>query len=287
MVVDMRVRVPPGEIWGGRPPEPAEVPPFLHRYLALYDPLKTAHLTGADLLEQMDGAGVDWAVVQAEFEFGDYRLLNAAVARLVQAFPDRLRGMITVDPASGDDPVDVIRAARSWGAVGVNLQPWAYRRHAHDPWFHPLYEYCQAEGLGVTLHTSVNFSTDRSIDFGRPLYLDMVACDFPRLRLVANHGGWPWVHELVAVAWKHPHVYIELGGIAPKYFATPGAGWEPLLHYGANLLRDKLLWATDWPLLPFGRSLAEFSRLPWPEEVKQAALGGNAARLIAPPGPRT
>jgi len=119
----------------------------------------------------------------------------------------------------------------------------------------------------------------RTIDFGRPLYLDRVACDFPGLTLVANHGGWPWVTELVAVAWKHPTVYIELGAISPKYIARPGTGWEPLLVYGRSLLQDRVLWATDC-MLPFDRSLQEARELPLPPEVIDKWLGLNAATLL-------
>lgn len=280
MIVDMRVRIPPAMLWGGQSPSVDDVPAFLHRYLALYNPLQHQHLGEEALLAQMKQAGVAKAVVQAEFEFGDYRRQNEAVQTLVQRHADKFVGFVTVDPAQPDDPVQVVSQAAAWGAKGVNLQPWAFRRLVTDEWFYPLYEYCQQHGLIVSVHTGINFSVDRSIDFGRPLYLDQVACEFPNLKLIANHGSWPWVNELVAVAWKHPHVYLEIGGIAPKYLLAPGSGWEPLLHYGSHLLREKVVWATDWPLIPFARSLEEFQLLPWSEETKQAALGANALRLL-------
>jgi len=87
------------------------------------------------------------------------------------------------------------------------------------------------------------------------------------------------VTELVAVAWKHPTVYIELGAISPKYIARPGTGWEPLLVYGRSLLQDRVLWATDC-MLPFDRSLQEARELPLPPEVIDKWLGLNAATLL-------
>ena len=48
---------------------------------------------------------------------------------------------------------------------------------------------------------------------------------------------WPWVTEMVAVAWKHPNVYIEIGAVSPKYIGTPGTGWEPLKVYGNSCCR--------------------------------------------------
>ena len=106
------------------------------------------------------------------------------------------------------------------GMRGVNLQPFAYRLKANDKRFYPLYQKCQELGVPVTIHASINFSNNRSIEFGRPLYLCEIACDFPELTIVANHGGWPWVAEAVAVAWKHSTVYIEIGAVAPKGVAA-------------------------------------------------------------------
>ena len=73
----------------------------------------------------------------------------------------------------------------------------------------------------MAIHTSINFIANRKIDYGRPIYLDEVACDFPDLIIVANHGGWPWVNEMIAVAWKHPNVFIEMGGISPNIYQNP------------------------------------------------------------------
>ena len=85
--------------------------------------------------------------------------------------------------------------------------------------------------------------------------------------------------EMVAVAWKHPTMFIEIGAIAPRYIARAGTGWEPLLVYGKSLLQDRVLWATDC-MLPFARSLEEARELPLPPDVLDKWLGLNAARLL-------
>ena len=232
------------------------------------------------MLAEMDAAGIERAVLQAEWGFGDYRRMNAAVGAIAREHPDRFIPYVTVNPAEPDDMAQVVAVeVQTNAARGVNLQPFAYRVHCDDRRFYPLYETCVELDLPVTVHCSVNFSADRPIEFGRPLHLDQVACDFPDLKLVANHGGWPWVTEMVAVAWKHPNVYIELGAISPKYIARPGTGWEPLLVYGRSLLQDRVLWATDC-MLPFERSLSEARELPLPAEVIDKWLGLNAAVLL-------
>ncbi len=92
-------------------------------------------------------------------------------------------------------------------------------------------------------------------------------------------GGGAAMAELVAVAWKHRNVYIEIGAVAPKYIGTPGGGWETLLQFGNTLLQDQVLFATD-NMIPFERAVSECKQLPLKPEVMEKWLGGNAARLL-------
>jgi predicted TIM-barrel fold metal-dependent hydrolase len=277
-VIDFRVTLPVEEYDEGSVGEAGE-----SEYLGNYDRVYTRE-RGAESIDAMvaamDAAGVELAVMQAEWGFGDYRKMNDAVFRACARHPGRFIPFVTVNPGADDEMAAVVeREVRERGARGVNLQPFAYRLRCNDKRFYPLYARCRELGVPVTVHCSVNFSSDRTIDFGRPIHLDEVACDFPGLTLVANHGGWPWVTELVAIAWKHPSLYIEIGAISPRYIAKPGTGWEPLLVYGESLLQDRVLWATDC-MLPFERSLAEARELPIKPAALEKWLGANAARLL-------
>ena len=231
------------------------------------------------LLDRMRAAGVERAVLQAEWAYGDYRQMNAAVNEIVKANADTLAGFLTVNPNEPDDMVAVADDASALGMKGINLQPFSYGVFANDRRFWPLYRRCQELGLIVSVHSSINFSSTRPIRYGHPAQLDDIACDFPDLRLVANHGGWPWVLEMVAIAWKHKSVFIEIGAVSPKYIADTGTGWEPLMRYGNSLLQDQVLFATDC-MLPFERAVSEAKQLPLKEEVKAKWLGGNARRLL-------
>jgi predicted TIM-barrel fold metal-dependent hydrolase len=282
MIIDFRM-VAPFELYLER----AEVDDavnggVLGRYDDVYSGVNTPFELNLELmLESMEDGRVDKAVLQAEWLFGDYRRLNDTVAQLVDQYPDRYAaGYLTVNPAENDDMVAVVEEGiRDRGFRGVNVQPFAYELRCDDRVFYPLYEKCLELDVPVTIHTAINFASNRTIDYGRPLHLDKVACDFPGLKLVASHGGWPWVNELVAVAWKHPSVYIEIGAISPKYIGMPGTGWEPLLVYGNSLLQDRVLWATD-AMVPHKRSIEELRALPLKESVKEKWLGLNAARLL-------
>ena len=229
----------------------------------------------------MDAGGVHKAVLQGEWAFGDYRRQNDAVFHIVHAYPDRFAaGFLCVNPLQEEDMAQVVeREVQDRGFKGVNIQPFAYRLRCNDKSFYPVYTRCQELGIPVAVHTSINFSTNRSIDYGNPLYLDEVGCDFPELTLIANHGGWPWLTEMVAVAWKHPNVYIEIGAVSPKYIGTPGTGWEPLMIYGNSVLQDRVLFATD-NMLPHARCVEELKALPLKENVKAKWLGLNACNLL-------
>jgi len=238
-------------------------------------------LSAEDMLRDMEESSTDCSVLQAEWDIGDYRRVNDAVHNLVQKYPRKfIAGYLCLNPGEDDDMVKVIeREVKGRGFKGLNMQPWAQRLYANDRRLYPVYAKCQELGIPVTIHTSINFSTDRTIDYGRPVYLDEIACAFPELTIVANHGGWPWVNELVAVAWKHHNVYIEIGAISPKYIGTPNSGWETLVRYGNTLLQDQVLFATD-NMLPLKRCIEELRALPLKESVKEKWLGGNAARIL-------
>ena len=84
---------------------------------------------------------------------------------------------------------------------------------------------------------------------GRPIYIDEVALDFPELRIVCGHIGWPWTEEMIAVAWKHRNVWIDTSAHVPKHY--PPA----FVHFMKTFGKDKVCFATDYPLLQWDRVL--------------------------------
>jgi hypothetical protein len=109
---------------------------------------------------------------------------------------------------------------------------------------------------------------------GRPILLDDVALYFPELRLVAAHTGWPWVEELIALAWKHPNVYIAVSGHAPKY-------WDKsLVHFLNSRGIGKVMWGTDYPLILHEESLTQIEQLGLKPEAKRALLRETAVKVF-------
>ncbi|MEW5784312.1 MAG: amidohydrolase family protein [Bacillota bacterium] len=281
--VDFRVLIPPKEQFSALSEQAA--PAYMENYIKMFgiDLSEWVQYIGVpELLAEMDRSGVDLAVVHAEMNWGHIsRELNEAARASVAQAPDRLVGVVTIDPEVDPDPVAVLREARKWGAVGLNIQGWVYQRRINDPYFYPAYDYLQKHDMILFSHTAVNYSTDRYIEYSRPVYLDMIACDFPKLKIVAMHGGWPWVNELCAVCWKHSNVYFEFGGHRPKYLINPGSGWETLFNYGRKILSGQMLYATEWPMLDMKRGIDEIREF-WPlsDAVKEGILGKNGLRLL-------
>jgi len=284
MIIDFRKVVPYTHFISREEVEKAFTQGYLRGYTASYgkgDIMSQVRLTEEEMLRDIKESSTDYAVLQGEWDIGDYRKQNDAIYNLARKYPDKfVAHYLCLNPAEDDDRVKVVeQEVKQRDFKGVNLQPWAYRLYANDKRFYPVYAKCQELGIPVTIHTSINFTTDRTIDYGRPIYLDEIACTFPNLIIVANHGGWPWVNELVAIAWKHRNVYIEIGAISPKYIGTPGSGWETLIRYGNSLLQDQVLFATD-NMLPLKRCVDELRELPLKESVKEKWLGGNAAHIL-------
>lgn len=290
MIVDFRVVVPRQDHLdqaGAEEVAKLETEGFVKGYSRVYrgDATHKEEWRGSveGILRSMEEAGVDKAVLQAEHSgvHEDYHALNDAAARIAKEHPDKFPvAFMCLNPLVDEDMVQVLeKGVKEQGFKGICYQAWSVNFSSTDSKFWPVYAKCQELGLIVTIHSSINFSVDRSLYLSHVSHLDKIACDFPELVLVANHGGWPWVNEMVAIAWKHANVYIEIGAVSPKYIGASGSGWETLMRYGNTLLQDRVLFATDC-MLPHKRCVDELKDLPLKEEVKEKWLGGNAARLL-------
>lgn len=257
------------------------LPPGLDRYDELYAMTERFNTPFDALVAEMERFSVR-GIIQAEFEdTGSARYWNKRVAELIARRPDLfLGGIAGVDPNEADALETLEWAHDELGLRGVVMQPGFVRVYPTDPRCYAIYAFCARRRVPVTLHTGVNFTTHGAIDYGRPLWVDRVACDFPDLVIVCNHGGWPWINESLAVAWKHSNVYLEFGAIAPKYMADPRGGWQPLPHWMRTQLRSKVLLGTDWPMLRYDRLLEELPLLELTPEAERAYMGENAQRII-------
>ena len=107
-----------------------------------------------------------------------------------------------------------------------------------------------------------------------PSYIDDLAADFPNLKIIMAHPGWPWVEETTAVALHKGNVYWEMSGWAPKHF--PGNLKVDI----RGRLQDKIMFGSDYPSLPYERILREWNELGYKPEVMEKIMHGNAERVL-------
>jgi predicted TIM-barrel fold metal-dependent hydrolase len=237
-----------------------------------------------DFVKNLDSMGVEKAVIfnlDEETSSGIAGLSNDYYAEIVRTHPEKFIGFAGIDPLKKVKAIKEIRRSYDLGLRGIAVRPFMCGLPPHHAKMYPIYSACVELDIPIWLHLSINYSTN-TMEVERPIYLDVVAQDYPELKIIAGHGGWPWINEIVAVAWKNPNIYIDIASYLPKYIATKGSGWEPLLHFGNNVLQDKILFGSTW--LFMGMSIKQLAeeviKLPLKEGVKRKWLYENAARLF-------
>jgi hypothetical protein len=235
-------------------------------------------------VRQLDEMGVEKAVIfnlDEETPSGLKGLPNDYYADVVRRYPDRFIGMAGIDPLKGVDAVREIRRSYDLGLRGIGVRPFMFGLPPHHAQFYPLYATCVELDIPVWFHMGINYST-LTMEVERPIYLDIVAQDFPDLKIIAGHGGWPWIPEMMAVVRRNANVYIDIASIEPRYLGMPGSGWETLMNLGNSILQEKILFASTW--LFMGRTIRQLADgvmdLPLKETVKRKWLYDNAARLF-------
>ncbi len=277
--------------YASRPPTPefSKAAAHLGNYRRVYEaseklvPREADEAALQEYLRTYDELDAHRVVIKArdlETTFG-FKIDNDAVAAFCRAHGPRFVGFAGVDPHKGMDAVrELGRAVVELGLVGLNLQCFEHKLRANDKKMYPLYAKCVELDVPVNIHCGLNFSTKTSMSFGRPEDLDEVLTDFPELRACASPPGWPWCEELVAVAWRHPNLWIGLVAVRPKYLAAPDSGYGALLRYGSTVLRERIIFGSAYPMMPVTRSVRELAELPIPEAVCRGWLFDNAARFL-------
>ena len=145
--------------------------------------------------------------------------------RSVSRYPDRLVGLAGFNPLLKLESVRrVERAVKEFGFKGVYIHTYGFGIPLNDRLYYPLYAKCVE--LGIPVSMQVGHSAEHMPnELGRPIHLDIVALDFPELKLIGAHTGWPWTEEMISLAWKHENVYLGIDAHNPKYL-------EPtLIHF--------------------------------------------------------
>ena len=233
-------------------------------------------------IERMDQQGVERVIIPSlkQFLYRDRQLVSVpweSVAKLIERFPDRISGVFGIDPWAGMKGVrELETAVRDYGFVGGHVHPFGFDTGMNDARFYPFYAKCAELGVPVEFQAghSAEFMPSRH---GRPILLDDIAIYFPELKLIGAHHGWPWIEEMIAMAWKHPNVYVATSGHVPKY-------WDPkMVKFLNSRGQGKVLWGTDYPLIQHDESLQGVNALGLKPAAKQRLLHDTAVEVFGFP----
>lgn len=227
-------------------------------------------------LAALDAARVDRALLSAWWGPTGPLLSNDFVAECVAQAPERLVGIASVDLAYPMDGVrELRRCVRQLGFKGLRQLPWLWQLPPDDRRYYPLYAECIELDIPFCLQVG-HAGPLMASEPGRPIpYLDHVAAEFPELRIVAGHIGYPWTQEMIAMATKYPNVYIDTSAYKPSRYPPELVAF--MKSHGAK----KVLFGSNHPMISPGSCLAELDTLALDAEQKAAFLAGNATRVFA------
>ena len=207
---------------------------------------------------------------------------NEEVAAFAAENSDFMIAFASVNPMRGKAAVDEAkRLIKNGGIRGFKLHPPLQEFHANDKAAYPFYEVVAEAKLPVIFHTGHSgIGTGMPggggvrLKYGNPMDMDDVAVYFPDMPIILAHPSFPWQDEALSVCMHKPQVYIDLSGWSPKYFSPI------LIQYANSLLKKKMLFGSDYPMIAPDRWLADFSAINIKDEVRPLILKENAVHLF-------
>jgi predicted TIM-barrel fold metal-dependent hydrolase len=217
-----------------------------------------------------------------ETRSGMTRLSNEAVIQFAADNPDIAIPFASINPSRGAEGVREARRLVSAGLVkGLKLHPPTMEFFPNDRVAYPLYEVFAEARLPVLFHTGhsgigtgMRGGGGIRLKYGHPMPIDDVAVDFPDMPIVMAHPSFPWQEEAISVCLHKPQVYIDLSGWSPKYFSPV------LIQYANTLLKEKVMFGSDYPMLTPDRWMADFEKIAIKDEVRPLILKENALKLL-------
>lgn len=222
---------------------------------------------------EMDQAEIDISVVPCRKNLD---VNNDQMFDLEKRYPGRFLVFPYVDPTDGDRVIyEIDRLRDQYDIRGVSAEPtFQPKPYAFDdPAAYPMYEKLQKEGLPFFVSYSAKLLPIVDPDTVRQL--GTVLHDFPELKIIVGHGGWPWHLEVMAMAFNSPNIYI-----VPDMYGLTGAGSQDYIKSANTLMKKQMLFGTAYPILNVVDVAHFYENCGIKESVLPDFFYNNAANLL-------
>ncbi len=220
--------------------------------------------------------------VDAEAQMGRRRIPNEEIAEAALANPDIMIAFGSIDPHKGRFGArEARKLVEQYGVKGFKFHPTVQGFEPADKMAWPIYEVINEHKLPAVFHSGhsgigsgMRCGGGLRLQSSNPMLLEDVAIAFPDMQIVIAHPSWPWQDEAISLAMHKPNIWIDLSGWSPKYFPPQ------LVQYANTLLRDRILFGSDFPLITPDRWIKDFEEVGFKDEVRPLILKRNAMRLL-------
>jgi len=221
------------------------------------------------LIDDMDRVGVEKCIITTNAEEPDRRVLD-----FPRRHPDRFALSLSLDPRRGMSALRALEGlVRGEPVVLARITPFMINLPPDDRVYYPVYAKCIDLDLPIAINTGLP-GPPMPGKCQDPMYLDEVCVFFPELKLVMAHGADPWWDVAIRLMIKYRNLYLQTSAYAPRYFPPQ------LIHFMNTRGQDKIMFASDHPVLSFERCVREAEQLDLREGVLDKFLYGNAQRLF-------
>jgi uncharacterized protein len=227
------------------------------------------------LLKEMDEAGIDVGVVVGRSPGFLGSVPNETVMEFVKAYPGRFHAIASIELGDRRRATKEIDDAMAAGFKAINFEPGAQvvPLAIDDRKLYPLYAHCEDRNIPMMILAGGNAGPDLATT--TPIALDRVLADFPQLKIVAAHGGWPWVHQVLHIAFRHPNLYLS-----PDMYLVEMPGMADYLKAADGFLAERFIYASSFPLCPVKGYFDWFEKLPIRPENRERILWKNAHEFL-------
>ena len=228
------------------------------------------------LFTEMDEARITTGVVVGRTTATLGTIPNDDVAKVVMDYPDRFVGIGSADSSDRKTAFTMIDKIISLGLKAVNLEPGvsAVPMRVDDRRLYPIYAKCEDAGLPVVVMAGGGAGPDLS--YNDPVAIDRMLADFPALKVVCSHGGWPYVQEILGVAFRRENLYL-----CPDMYFRGLPGTTEYLAAANGFLSERILFGTAYPFCPLKPYVDWFLAQELSEKSLQRVLSGNAKCLLS------